>query len=49
MMLKVFNKIELDNELNETEDKDILFLMFENDIDDEEYNYLSDYISDFEE
>ena len=48
-MLKVFDKIELDGKLNEVEDKDIPFSMFENEIDNEEYNYLPDYISNFEE
>src|SRR5437773_5150409 len=49
MMLKVFNKIELDSELNKAEDKDIPFPMFEDETDDEEYDCLPDYISDFEE
>ena len=49
MMLKVFNRIELDSKLNEAKDKDIPFLIFEDKIDNEEYNYLPDYISDFKE
>src|SRR5204863_9532797 len=49
MMLKVFDRIELDGELNEAKDKDILFLMFEDETDNEEYDCLPDYISDFEE
>src|SRR5436190_11362911 len=49
MMLKVFDRIELDSELNEAEDKDIPFPMFEDETDDEEYDYLPDYISDFKE
>src|SRR5205809_7427072 len=49
MMLKVFDRIELDNKLNEAEDKDIPFPMFEDEMDDEEYDCLPDYISDFEE
>ena len=48
-MLKVFDRIELDGKLNEAEDKDIPFLMFEDKTDDEEYDCLPDYISDFEE
>ena len=48
-MLKVFDRIELDSELNEAEDKDIPFPMFEDETDDEEYDCLPDYISDFEE
>ena len=48
-MLKVFDKIELNSELNEAKDKDILFSILENNIDDKEYDYLPDYISDFEE
>src|SRR5205809_8086913 len=49
MMLKVFDRIELDGELNEAEDKDIPFPIFEDKIDDEEYDCLPDYISNFEE
>ena len=48
-MLKVFDRIELDSKLNEAEDKDILFPMFKDKIDDEEYDYLPDYISNFKE
>ena len=48
-MLKVFDRIELDGKLNEAEDKDIPFPMFEDETDDEEYDCLPDYISDFEE
>ena len=49
MMLKVFNRIELDSKLNKAEDKDILFPIFEDEIDNKEYDYLLNYISDFEE
>ena len=49
MMLKVFNRIELDSKLNEAEDKDILFPIFEDEMNNEEYDCLPDYISDFEE
>src|SRR5436309_9512544 len=49
MMLKVFNRIELDSKLNEAKDKDILFPMFKDEMDDEEYDCLPDYISDFKE
>ena len=49
MMLKVFDRIELDGKLNKAEDKNILFSLFEDEMDDEEYNCLPDYISDFKE
>ena len=48
-MLKVFDKIKLDSKLNEAKDKDILFPIFEDNIDNEEYNCLLDYISNFKE
>ena len=48
-MLKVFNKIELDGKLNKAKDKNILFLIFENEMNDEKYDCLLDYISNFEE
>ena len=48
-MLKVFDRIELDGELNEAEDKDIPFPMFEDETDNEKYDCLPDYISNFEE
>ena len=49
IMLKVFDRIKLDSELNKAEDKDILFSIFEDKIDNEEYNCLPDYINDFKE
>jgi len=48
-MLKVFDRIELNSELNEAEDKDIPFPIFEDEMDDEKYDCLPDYINDFEE
>ena len=48
-MLKVFNKIELDSKLKKAKNKDIPFLIFENNIDNEKYNYLLDYINNFKE
>ena len=49
MMLKVFDKIELDSELNDIEDEENLSPMGEDESDEEEYNMILDYISDNEE
>ena len=48
-MLKVFNKIELDDKLNKAKNKDILFLIFENNTNNEKYDFLPNYISNFKE
>ena len=49
MMLKVFDKIELDSELNDIEDEENPFLMGEDESDEEEYDMIPDYISDYKE
>ena len=49
MMLKVFDKIELDSELNDIKDEENPFLMGEDESDEEEYDMILDYISDYEE
>ena len=49
MILKVFDKIELDSELHDIEDKENPFLMSEDKSDKKEYDIILDYISNYEE
>jgi len=49
IMLKVFDKIELDSELNDIEDEENPFPIGEDESDEEEYNTIPDYISNYEE
>ena len=49
MMLKVFDKIELNSKFNDIEDGENLFLIGKDESDEEEYDMILDYISDYEE
>ena len=49
MMLKVFDKIELDSKLNNIKDEENPFLIGEDKSDKKEYNTILDYISNYEE
>jgi len=49
MMLKVFDKIELDSEIISIEDEESPSLMGEDESDEDEYDTIPDYISDYEE
>ena len=49
IILKIFDKIELDSKLNDIKNGENLFSISKDKSNEEEYNMIPDYISDYEE